>query len=71
MLEAKLWYKKTETKNAKVAKMAEFIKTFDQYPRWFNFLLLMCLEVLGEGFFCFPGRDREGICRKLLSLVKL
>ena len=49
MLEAKLWHNKTETKNAKVAKMVEFIKTFDQYPRRFNFLLL-CLEVLGEGF---------------------
>ena len=34
-------------------------------------MLLMCLEVLREGFFCFPRRDWEGICRKLLSLVKL
>ena len=31
----------------------------------------MCLEVLWEGFFCFPGREWEGVCRKLLSLVKL
>ena len=31
-------------------------------------MLLMCLEVLGEGvFLCFSGRDWEGICRKLLS----
>ena len=37
MLEAKLWHNKTETKNVKVAKMAEFIKTCDQYPRRFNF----------------------------------
>ena len=34
-------------------------------------MLLICLEVLGEGFFCFPERDWEGACRKLLSLVKL
>ena len=31
----------------------------------------MCLEVLREGFFCFPVRDWEGVCRKLLSLVFL
>ena len=37
MLEFKLWYNKTETKNVKVAKMVEFIKTCDQYPRKFNF----------------------------------
>ena len=34
-------------------------------------MLLMCLEVLGEGFFCFPVRDSEGVCKKLLSLVFL
>ena len=34
-------------------------------------MLLMCLEVLREGFFCFPVRDWEGVCRKLLSLVFL
>ena len=34
-------------------------------------MLLMCLEVLREGFFSFPVRDWEGVCRKLLSLVKL
>ena len=27
-------------------------------------MLLMCLEVLSEGFFCFPVRDWEGVCRK-------
>ena len=32
---------------------------------------LICLEVLGEGFFCFPVGDWEGICRNLLFLVKL
>ena len=32
-------------------------------------MLLMCLEVLREGFFCFPVRDWEGVCRKLLSLI--
>ena len=37
MLEAKLWYNKAEMKNVKVAKMVEFIKTCDQYPRRFNF----------------------------------
>ena len=37
MLEAKLCHNKTETKNAKVAKMVEFIKTCDQYPRRFKF----------------------------------
>ena len=36
-LESKLWHGKTETKNEKVAKMVEFIKTCDQYPRKFNF----------------------------------
>ena len=34
-------------------------------------MLLMSLEVLGEEFLCFPGRDWEGVCRKLLPLVKL
>ena len=34
-------------------------------------MLLMCLEVLREGFVCFPMRDWEGVCRKLLSLVFL
>ena len=33
-------------------------------------MLLMCLEVLREEF-CFPVRDWEGVCRKLLSLIKL
>ena len=37
MLEAKLWRNKTETNNVKVAKMVEFIKICDQYPRRFNF----------------------------------
>ena len=31
----------------------------------------MCLEVLREGFFCFPVRDWKGVCRKLMSLVFL
>ena len=34
-------------------------------------MLLMCPELLKEGFFCFPVRDWEGVCRKLLSLVFL
>ena len=34
-------------------------------------MLLMRLEVLREGFFCFPLRDWEGVCWKLLSLVSL
>ena len=34
-------------------------------------MLLMCLEVLREGFFCFPVRDWEGICWRLLSLAFL
>ena len=34
-------------------------------------MLFLCLEVLGEGFFCFPERDWEGVYRKLLSLAKL
>ena len=37
MLESKLWYNRTETKNAMVAKMVESIKTCDQYPCKFNF----------------------------------
>ena len=37
MLEAKLWQNKTGTNNVKVAKMVEFIKPCDQYPRRFNF----------------------------------
>ena len=32
MLEFKLWHKKTGTKNVKVTKIVEFIKTRDQYP---------------------------------------
>ena len=37
MLESKLLYNKTETKNVKVAKIVEFIKTCNQYPCKFNF----------------------------------
>ena len=37
MLEAKLWHNETEIKNVKVAKIVEFIKTCDQYPRRFSF----------------------------------
>ena len=37
MLKSKLWGQKIETKNEKVAKMVEFIKTCDQYPQNFNF----------------------------------
>ena len=34
-------------------------------------IVVMFLEVLREGLFCFPVRDLEGICAKLLSLVFL
>ena len=34
-------------------------------------MLLIFLELLREGFFCFPVRDWEAVCRKLLSLVFL
>ena len=34
-------------------------------------MLLICVEVLREGFFCFPGKDWKMVCRKLLSPVKL
>ena len=37
MSEAKLWHNKAEAECVKVAKMVEFIKTCDQYPRRFNF----------------------------------
>ena len=37
MLESKLWHNKTETKNVNVAKMVEFTKTCDEFPRRFNF----------------------------------
>ena len=37
MLEFNLWHNKTETKNVKVAKVVEFIKTCNQYPRRFTF----------------------------------
>ena len=37
MLEAKFWHNKTEIKSVKLAKMVEFIKTYDQYPPRFNF----------------------------------
>ena len=37
MRESKLWHNKTETKNVNVAKMVEFIKTCDEFPRRFNF----------------------------------
>ena len=33
--------------------------------------MLLRLEVLGEGFFCLPVRECEGVCRKLSSLVFL
>ena len=31
MRESKLWLNKTKTKNVKVTKMVQFIKTYDQY----------------------------------------
>ena len=36
-----------------------------------TFRLLCCWSTEGRGFFCFPVRDWEGVCRKLLSLVFL
>ena len=30
-------------------------------------MLLICIEVLRGGFFCFPVRDWEGFCRKLFK----
>ena len=39
--------------------------------RYTSRLLLMCPEVLEEGFSCFPRRDWEGVCSKLLFLVRL
>ena len=38
---------------------------------YWDVMLLMCLEVLRKGFFCFPVRDWEGVCRNVLSLVFL
>ena len=37
MFAAKLWQNKTESKNVKVAKIVEFIETYDHYPRRFIF----------------------------------
>ena len=37
MLQLKLFHSKTATKYVKGAKMAEFIKTCDQYPHKFSF----------------------------------
>ena len=34
-------------------------------------VLLIRLEVLGEDILCLSGRGWEGVCRKLLSPVKL
>ena len=34
-------------------------------------ILLMCLEMLGEGFFCLPEIDCKGVCTKPLSPLKL
>ena len=31
----------------------------------------MCLDILGKEFFCFPVRDWEVVCGKLLPVVKL
>ena len=69
MLESKLWHKKTETKNVKVAKMVEFIKTYNQYPCKFNFCHFIssiilplsdewkkCLEEMGH-FYFFLGES--------------
>ena len=58
MLESELWHNKTGTSNAKVAKMMEFIKTCDQYPRKFNFGHLFSSIILplsaGENRFSKP-----------------
>ena len=40
MLEVKLWHNKTETKNVKIAKTVEFIKTCDHYLRRFIFFVV-------------------------------
>ena len=34
-------------------------------------MLLICLEVLGEGFFCFPERDWDIKCRSEFKHVFL
>ena len=58
ILESKLWHNKTETKNVKVAKMVEFIKACNQYPRKFNFshfFRKLCSEEMDN--FLLPGES--------------
>ena len=60
MFESKLWHNRTETKNVKVAKMAEFIKACDQYsPRFiWSFFLLHCYSEEIDNFLLFEGNDK-------------
>ena len=58
MLEAKLWHNKTEINNVKVAKMVEFIKIGEQYPRRFNFDKFFSSIILSSPTFCW-GKNRS------------
>ena len=53
MLESKLWHNKIETKNVKVAKMVEYIKTYNQYLRKFNFCLFFNCIILPSTPLCW------------------
>ena len=47
------------------------LRSYSSKSKRCTFRLLMCLDVVREGFFCFPVRDWEGVCGKLLPLVFL
>ena len=67
MLEAKLWHNKTETKNVKVAKMVQFVKTCKQYPHRFNFGIFFQLHNPRlPPAFCFSAGEKW-ILRKRCS----
>ena len=61
MYQSKLWQNKTETRNVKVAKMVEFIKTCDQYsPRFiWLFFPLHCYSGEMGNFLLSGGNDKN------------
>ena len=60
MLEPKLWYNKTESENAMVTEIVEFIKSCDQYPLKFNFGKFFNSEILPR--FCWGKYIFRKLC---------
>ena len=66
-----VWWKKIPFKSLLELYFHAFIIAFRIEEKIHTKAVVEVSRGAGEGFFCFPGRDREKVSRNLLSLVKL